>query len=216
MKTHKHARKNTRTRGLFLLFGLLGHMGLAQAGSDLWTSPARLTHVGPDLDRNYDAREASVAHNSTDNELLVVWEGTDNVTGVAVDEAEIYGQRINPQTNAPIGSRFRISFMGPAGDARYDARNPDVAYNAITNEYLVVWYGDHNQNGLVEGEFEIFGQRINAANGELIGSAFRISHKTTIFWWCGEGKTARPGHPWASLKFTRNCSMAPIRPSSWE
>jgi len=175
MKTHKHARKNTRTRGLFLLFGLLGHMGLAQAGSDLWTSPARLTHVGPDLDRNYDAREASVAHNSTDNELLVVWEGTDNVTGVAVDEAEIYGQRINPQTNAPIESRFRISFMGPAGDARYDARNPDVAYNAITNEYLVVWYGDHNQNGLVEGEFEIFGQRINAANGELIGSAFRIS-----------------------------------------
>lgn len=146
-----------------------------QASSDLWSDPLRLTHVGPDLNRNYDAREASVAHNSTNNEMLVVWEGTDNFSGVALNEAEIYGQRINPQTQAPIGAKFRISFMGPAGDARYDARNPDVAYNAQTNEYLVVWYGDHNQNGLVEGEFEIFGQRIDGATGDLLGTAFRIS-----------------------------------------
>lgn len=168
-------KPSMRCWGLVLTSFLVLLSTRGMATSDLWSDPVRLTHVGPDLNRNYDAREASSAHNSNRNEILLVWEGTDNVPGVAADEAEIYGQRINPQTNTPIGSKFRISFTGTAGDARYDARNPDVAYNAITNEYLVVWYADDNKSGVVEGEFEIYGQRIDGDTGNLLGTAFRIS-----------------------------------------
>ncbi|MCF6300815.1 MAG: hypothetical protein L3J52_06820, partial [Proteobacteria bacterium] len=37
------------------------------------------------------------------------------------------------------------------------------------------WYGDHNTAGLVEGELEIFAQRINATTGQLISNRKRIS-----------------------------------------
>ena len=59
-----------------------------------------------------------------------------------------------------------ISNMGPTEDSTYDADDPDVAYNSNANEYLVVWSGDDNRGLLEEDEFEIFGQRIDAATGE--------------------------------------------------
>lgn len=147
----------------------------AQSGA--WTSAARLTHMGPDLDRNFDARESDIAFNSTNNEYLVVWEGTDQRPGIAPGEVEIYGQRVDAQSGALLGqSAFRISFLGPDGTANFDARNPVVTYNPAHNEYLVIWSGDDNRAPLVEGEFEIFGQRINAADGSLVGMRnFRIS-----------------------------------------
>jgi len=148
---------------------------MAQSGA--WTTPARVTHMGPDLDFNFDAREADIAYNSTNNEYLLVWEGTDQRAGVAAGEAEIYAQRVNADTGAPVGEMaIRVSFMGSPNMAVYDARTPVVTYNPAHNEYLVVWYGDDNRGPLVEGEFEIFGQRINAATGALVGTLnFRIS-----------------------------------------
>src|SRR5262249_55416613 len=50
-----------------------------------------------------------------------------------------------------------------------------VAYDSRANEYLVVWYGDDNTGALVNDEFEIFGQRVNAATGAAIGGEIRIS-----------------------------------------
>ena len=51
-----------------------------------------------------------------------------------------------------------------------------MAYNAADNEYLVVWMGDDNVGGLVDNEYEIFGQRLDAATGAEVGSNdFRIS-----------------------------------------
>ncbi len=149
----------------------------SSAQSGAWTAPARMTHMGPDLNFNYDAREAEIAFNSRDNEYLLVWEGTDKRSGISADEAEIYAQRVNADTGALVGkTAFRVSFMGPSGMAVYDARNPVVTYNPTHNEYLVVWYGDDDRGALVEGEFEIFGQRINASTGALVGSRnFRIS-----------------------------------------
>ncbi|UCE24500.1 MAG: hypothetical protein JSU74_00165, partial [Candidatus Zixiibacteriota bacterium] len=72
-------------------------------------------------------------------------------------------------------TQFRISDMGPDGDIDYDAQQAAVAYNSVDNEYLVVWAGDDNV-GVVDGEFEIFGQRIDASTGLEIGvNDFRIS-----------------------------------------
>jgi len=70
---------------------------------------------------------------------------------------------------------FRISTMGPDGNVGYLAADPAIAYNSTNNEYLVVWEGDDNTAPLVDQEIEIFGQRINASTGALLGSRIRIS-----------------------------------------
>ncbi len=131
--------------------------------------------MGPDSDASYDSDNSAIAYNSADNEYLVVWSGDDNTAPLVEGECEIFGQRINAATGAEMGSDFRISDMGPDGDAGYDAYRPAVAYDSTDNKYLVVWHGDDNTAPLVDGELEIFGQRINAATGAEVGSDFRIS-----------------------------------------
>ncbi len=161
-----------RNSSFLVLLALVAHWPLAVlADGGTWSLPARLTHAGPDLNRNFDAREPDVAFNTTNNEYLVVWEGTDQRAGLAPGEAEIYGQRVAAGSGELLGEKaFRISFLGPDGTASFDARNPVVTYNPTQNEYLVAWSGDDDSGALVEGEFEIFTQRIDAATGTLIGS----------------------------------------------
>jgi hypothetical protein len=70
---------------------------------------------------------------------------------------------------------FRISQAAAvAADRR--AGSPEAAYNPDDNEYLVVWESD----GLTEakGVNDIYGQRINGATYERIGTNFRISSLT--------------------------------------
>jgi hypothetical protein len=126
-----------------------------------------LSSMGPYTDPDYDALTPAVAYNSTDNQYLVVWSGSDDVVG----EYEIWGQRVNASTGAQIGADFQISFVGPADDPDFDAESPDVAYNSHTGQYLVVWSGDH----FADGDFEIWGRRVNAATGALLGSMARLS-----------------------------------------
>ncbi len=144
---------------------------------EIGTNDFRLSTMGPDGDIDYDALRPAVAYNSLNNEYLVVWAGDDDANGVTDGEFEIFAQRINAATGAAVGSNdFRISDMGPDGDGQYDAAFPDVAYNATNNEYLVVWEGDDNSPGLIDGANEIFGQRLNAATGAEVGlNDFRIS-----------------------------------------
>jgi hypothetical protein len=60
--------------------------------------------------------------------------------------------------------------MEPAGNADRCAR-PNGAYNSTNNQYLVVWSADH----YADGDFEIFGRRVNASTGALIGFMVRVS-----------------------------------------
>ncbi len=138
-------------------------------------SDTRLSDMGPDGDANFVAFNPAVAYNASNNEYLVVWRGDDNTGSLVDEENEIYGQRVNGATGAEIGSDIRLSDMGPDGDPDFDAFDPAVAYNASNNEYLVVWRGDDNTGSLVDGEREIYGQRVNAATGEEIGSDTRLS-----------------------------------------
>lgn len=134
----------------------------------------RLSDMGPDGNPAYDAYSPAVAYNSAANEYFVVWHGDDN-TGLLVDgEDEIFGQRIEADTGAEIGADLRLSDMGPNGDPSYDARSSAVAYNGVANEYLVVWHGDDNTAPLLNGEFEIFAQRVSALGVE-IGGETRVS-----------------------------------------
>ncbi|MCB0191331.1 MAG: hypothetical protein KDJ65_05250 [Anaerolineae bacterium] len=134
----------------------------------------RISDMGPDGDFNFNAFDPAVVYNNVTNEYLVVWHGYES--NLAIDEAEIYGQRLNATTGAEVGTNdFRISDMGPDGNTNYDAFEPAVAYNNISNEFLVVWRGDDNTGSLVNGEIEVYGQRLNAAGAEIGTNDFRIS-----------------------------------------
>lgn len=150
----------------------------AATGAELGTNDMRLSDMGPNLDTLYGAKDPSVVFNSTQNEFLVVWSGDDDTaSGSFVGEFEIFGQRVSGTTGLEIGTNdFRISDMGSTGDPNFDANAPDVAYNSAANEYLVVWSGDDIVSGLVNEEFEIFGQRLRGTTGEETGeNDFRIS-----------------------------------------
>ena len=157
--------------------GLTSEQAVAVATSsmEVGANDFRLSDMGQD--NTYDAFSPAVAYNSTDNEYLVVWYGDDDDAGTVVDgEYEIYGQRVDAATGVEIGPEMRLSDMGPDGDPAYDAYNPAVAYNSTNDEYLVVWASDDNAGELVNDEFEIFGQRVEAATGAEIGiNDFRIS-----------------------------------------
>ncbi len=133
----------------------------------------RVSQTGSDGNLRLDSREPSLAHNTTTGESLVVWQRDLSDTGTR-RESEIYAQRLGDDAT-PLGPSFRVSTMGPNGDTAYDALDPYVAYGAGRNEYLVVWRGDDNRAPLVQGEFEIFGQRLSAGGAEVGADDFRIS-----------------------------------------
>ena len=135
----------------------------------------RISVMGPENDSNYRAYHPSVVYNSTENEYLVVWYGDTNTGSLVNGENEIWGRRLSNTAELLGDGQFRISSMGFDGDASYDAFDPDVAYNSTNNEYMVVWEGDSSAYDITDGEFEIFGQRLNASGGSMAGD-FRITH----------------------------------------
>ena len=137
-------------------------------------SPIRISRTGIDNNLRRDSREPGVAFNAADNEYLVVWQSEESDLGSRV-EHEIYAQRLDGATGVALGAAIRVSTMGPNGSTAFDAFDPFVTFSNRMNEYLVVWRGDDDRGTLVEGEFEIFGQRLRA-NGTAIGEDdFRIS-----------------------------------------
>ena len=129
--------------------------------------------MGPDGDLAFGAFFTVVAHNSTDNEYLVVWNARDDSGTLANGEVETFGQLLDA-TGAEIGTNdFRISEMGPDGDPSFICLQGRVAHSPATNEYLVVWRGEDDIPG--EGEEEVFGQVLDAAGLEVGEDDFRIS-----------------------------------------
>jgi len=138
-------------------------------------SNMRMSDMGGTGDALFDAFQPDVVYNSSDFEYLTVWSGDDNVGGLVNDEFEIYGQRTDEDLGGVGANDARVSDMGGTGDLLYDAFHPSVAYNPRRNEYLVVWQGDDNVGGLVDNEFEVFSQRMDADMGGLGANDFRLS-----------------------------------------
>jgi hypothetical protein len=155
---------------------VLGGALAATAGADPLGTQARVSAQGPGSgvgNALYDAEDAAISYNSQRNTYLVVWRGDTNTAG----EDEIWA-RIVGADGTPTGGIVRVSNMGPAGNAAYDATRPKVAYNAAADEHLIVWEADHNAGGLIVNEEEIWGRRISG-DGTFAGGQFQISRMGT-------------------------------------
>ena len=141
------------------------------AGAAAAVEPAgpqfRVTQAGTDGDITRGAGLSDVAHNTRDNEYLVVWQR------FGPNDTEI-GARRYAADGTPLGNPFFVSEMGPPGNPDFIAEAPAVAYNPNRNEYLVAWHGDDVSGVLVDDEFEIWAQRL-AANGTKVGPEIQIS-----------------------------------------
>ncbi|MEM7310152.1 MAG: hypothetical protein AAF682_25980 [Planctomycetota bacterium] len=149
---------------------------LDAAGQELGVDDFRVSDMGPDGSTAYGAFTPSVAYNSTQDEYLVVWSGTDDESPLAPDEFEIFAQRLAGETAEEVGlNDARISDMGPDGDPAYEARTPAVAFDPLSDDYLVAWAGS-DDGTTVAGEHEIYAQIVNGPNGAEIGpNDFRVS-----------------------------------------
>ncbi|MFB0536885.1 MAG: hypothetical protein ACETWR_18125 [Anaerolineae bacterium] len=104
----------------------------------------------------------SVTANPAADEFLVTWWDFRESLG------DIYGQRL--AADGPlIGEEFLI-----ARAANFENWPPAVAYNPVSDEYLVVWYQDRGE----PGESNIYGQRVSA-DGNLVGGVFTINDEGT-------------------------------------
>lgn len=157
---------------------------LGAGGGPVGVNDFRISSMGPDGSTVHVGEDPAVAHLAPADEYLVVWEGDD-----VDDEDEIYGQRLSGAAAAAVGvDDFRISDMGPDGDAGFDAQNPEVAANPRAAEYMVAWEG--TDDSLPAGKDEIFGQRLTSSGAETGTNDFRISITETAA--SGAPAAARP------------------------
>jgi hypothetical protein len=140
-------------------------------GSPL-TGQTRVSHMGPDAIKAFDAFEPSLAFNATTSEYLLVWRGD---TAGQDDEFEVYGQRLDASGGEVGATDFRISDMGPDGGAYAVGGRPTVEHASVPNRYLVLWHGDDNTPPLAAGETEIFAQALGAQGNEIGANDFRVT-----------------------------------------
>ncbi len=140
---------------------------LNASGGEMGAGDFRISRMGPDNDPDYDAFDPAIAYDSQDNQYLVVWEGET----LRPDVFDILGQRLAANGLQVGADDFVLSNPGSGPNADYDAYNPAVAYDGASDEYLVVWQDDE----LGVGEYEIFGQRVDAATGAALALDTRLS-----------------------------------------
>lgn len=113
-----------------------------------------------------------VAYNPTQHEYLVVWSGSE-LPKVGSFEFEIHIQRLEAATGQEVGPNDRkISSVGLDGDPFRNAYYPAVAYNATSEEYLVVWEGRDFPPAF---DYQIQGQRLDSLGAQIGADDFRIS-----------------------------------------
>ena len=160
-------------------FEIFGQRLDAATGEAVGPNDFRLSDMGAaDDDTAFGAHRPAVAYNDANAEYLVVWLGDDDSRTLTDNEYEIFGQRLDDAGKAVGPNDFRISVMGEAKNTAFAAASPEVTFNPVGEDYLVIWRGDHNRGALVEGEHEIYAQRIPGdlnAEAERASEGFRLS-----------------------------------------
>jgi hypothetical protein len=106
--------------------------------------------------------DPAVAYNTRNNEYLVVYRKQDS-------QSRVHGKFVNGDGTLSSIPEFPIS---PArANSSIDAGSPDIVYNGLEDEYLLIWREDFP----TDGDEEIFVQRLQP-NGTLIGSPVQASN----------------------------------------
>lgn len=124
----------------------------------LASNGAALSGEIPISAKQSDIETEAIAYSPVTHEYLVVWK--------AFNEGRVYTQRLN-QDGVQVGGDDVI--VGGSAELSVDDA-VDVAYNATSLEYLVVF----NADGGSDGE-EVYGQLLNLAGGEVGADDFQIS-----------------------------------------
>ena len=140
-------------------------------GSEKGPNDFRISQMGVDgstssdgsVDSSAGRSEVVYAGDGSSGEFWVTWPGSENLQPFALGEREIFAQRIASSDGTIVGSRLRVSEMGPDGTDDFFAETPQIAYNPVRNELFVTWYGTDNTPPLVQNEIEVFAQRIDAS-----------------------------------------------------
>jgi hypothetical protein len=146
-------------------------------GAQVGTNDFRVSEMGSESYSVFNASHPAVAYASITDEYLVCWQADDDIDELVDEELEIFCQRLDAATGAEVGANdFRLSTMGPDGDAYRDATRPRVAYSAASNLFLVVWQAPIDASSFPSFEHEVFARGLEAPTGSALGpDDFRVS-----------------------------------------
>jgi hypothetical protein len=148
---------------------------LSAAGARVGPNEFRISDMGPDGFAGWLATTPDVVHDAVNNRYLVVWRGIDEIAGQNTG-FEVFGQLLAADGSELGSNDLPVSDMGPLDDPDHFVwPHPKAAWNPLDQEYLVVWAGDDDIPPLVVGEYEVFGQRIDADGAQVGANDFRIS-----------------------------------------
>lgn len=97
-----------------------------------------------------------IAYNETDGRYLVVFHANPWFSGGTSVGSEIYADYIAGDGTLKGERDFQISSMGEA----YGAYRPAVDFNSTSGQFLPVWWADTDAEGLVSGEWEVWGRHV--------------------------------------------------------
>ena len=130
-----------------------------------------MSDVGGISETFFDAENADVVYSAASGSYLVSFFADDNEGGQIDGEIEAFVQAVDAATGAEVGPNdLRVSDMGPNGTFHYQIAFTALACNSTDGSYLIVWQGDDNTGGMVNDEFEIFGQLLSG--GPLFADGF--------------------------------------------
>lgn len=119
-------------------------------------APATATAI---VDWAFNQTQPAIAYNTTAGAYLVVWQHE-----WAVGASSTINGRMIAADGAPAGQVFGISAEPD------NCLAPDIAYNAATGEYLVVWEYAFDVD---RDDYDIYGQRVSSS-GVLLGNRIAI------------------------------------------
>jgi hypothetical protein len=122
----------------------------------------RLNAGGERLGGNFSVSTAAgnkgrcdIAYGAQRDAFVVVWGDTRS------EGQDIYAQRLDA-SGGPVGSNF------PIAATEQNELAPSIAYDAISQEYVVVWLEYHQAT-----DYDLYGRRVSA-DGTLAGSSFPV------------------------------------------
>ena len=117
-------------------------------------SMIRISEVGLPGSTQFAGFNASVGYSTATGNYIVTFNGDEYVD----NETEILARRVNGGGTLVDGDEVRLTHMGPDGSTLFAAFAPDIAYDSVNGDALVVYQADDDTPPLVDNESEIYGQ----------------------------------------------------------